>query len=230
MTVITDCTNRQAHCHTLPELRPLDAHADTIPRNLIKKYIELHEQPEARKQYRAETKYTGTLRNLFTFVRTYRPFPTTVKVHPFSSALTYLEPVYEIWDARITAALATLEADELEAARELKVTVEALRSQHPYDTVDAEERRMLAALRAGLLTGPSLQRAVQRWGTTAWEDLATFRERDASQPSGRQRNCATAKGDRWYSGASVEGENLLLDWPRDPSMTRNNKTPASARR
>ncbi len=68
MAVITDCTNRRAHRHTLPELRPLDAYADTIPRNLITKWIDLHEQPDARKQYRAATGYTGTLRHLFTFV------------------------------------------------------------------------------------------------------------------------------------------------------------------
>ncbi len=234
MTVITACTNRRAHRHTLHELRPLDAHADTIPRNLIDKYIELHEQPDARKQYRAATGYTGTLRHLFTFVRTYRPFPTAVKAHPLGRGLTYLEPVYEIWDAHIAAALATLEADELETARELDVTVDALQDQHWHATSDAKERaekrRTLAALRAGLLTGPSLQLAVRRWGTTAWEDLATFREPDAAQSTGRRRNLTGSTLYSRFPGPSVEMGNLALDWPRDPSTARNNKTPAGARR
>ncbi|MCS6583326.1 hypothetical protein [Curtobacterium citreum] len=234
MTVITDCTNRRAHRHTLPELRPLDAYADRVPRNIINKYIELHEQPDARKQYRAETKYTGTLRDLFTFVRTYRPFPTAVKINgPFTKALTYLEPVREIHEARDTAALAALEADEVAAAQLLNITVETLRGQHWHATSDAKERaekrRTLGALRAGLLTGSSLQLAVRRWGTTAWENLATFCEPDAPKPSRRPRNRTGARAYRWFPETGGKAESLLIGWPRDPALSGKNEINASAR-
>ncbi|KQO65210.1 hypothetical protein ASF23_03620 [Curtobacterium sp. Leaf261] len=198
------------------------------------KWIELHEQPDARKQYRAATGYNGTLRDPFTFVQTYRPFPTAVKAHPRARNLTYLEPVYEIWDAHVAAALATLEADELETARELDVPVNALQDQHWHATSNAKERaekrRTLAALRVGLLTGPALHLAVRRWGTTAWEDLAMFREPDAAQSTRRPRNLTGSTVHSRVLGPSVETGNLVLDWPRNPSTARNDKTPASARR
>lgn len=101
MTLITDCNNRRAHRHTLRELRPLDAYADRFPRNLITKWIDLHEQPDARKQYRAATNNTAAVGDLFAFVRSYRPIPIPVpRVASFHRHLALLEPMYEVFEAR----------------------------------------------------------------------------------------------------------------------------------
>ena len=141
MTVITACTNRRAHRHTLPELRPLDAHADMIPRNLINKYVELHEQPNARKQYRAATKNTAAVGDLFAFVRSYRPIPVPVpRFASFPVTMARFEPMYEIYEARMSAANFALEADELEVAQQLGITVEVLRDKHWHATSDARTR------------------------------------------------------------------------------------------
>ncbi len=165
MAVITDCTNRRAHRHTLPELRPLDAYADTIPRNLITKWIDLHEQPEARKQYRAATKNTAAVGDLFAFVRSYRPIPLPVpSAASFRATAARLEPMYEVYEARTAAANLALQADELEVSQQLGITLDALRYQHWHATSDerirAEKRRELAQLRAGLLTGGQLELAI----------------------------------------------------------------------
>jgi len=141
-----------------------------IPRNLINKYVELHEQPGARKQYRAASKNTVSLRDLFAFVRTYRPVPLPASA-PFPVALAHLEPMYEVYEARVAGANFALKADELAVTYQLGITVEALHDQHWHATSDertrAEKRRVLALLRAGLLAGGPLELAIRRWGSTA---------------------------------------------------------------
>ncbi|MFS0729986.1 hypothetical protein ABC270_07895 [Curtobacterium sp. 1P10AnD] len=231
MAVITDCTNRRAHRHTLPELRPLDAYADTIPRNLITKWIDLHEQPDARKQYRAATKNTAAVGDLFAFVRSYRPIPLPVpSAASFRATAARLAPMYEVYEARTAAANLVLEADELEVAHQLGMPVGALRDQHWHATIDAhtvaEKRQTLAGLRAGLLTGGSLELAIRRWGTTAWEDLATFREPDAPQHT-RPRNRNGAPYYRRFPRSGEENETLTIGWPLTPSTPDRSGSPAT---
>ncbi|TCK59265.1 hypothetical protein [Curtobacterium sp. PhB136] len=212
MTVITACTNRRAHRHTLPELRPLDAYADMIPRNLIDKYVELHEQPNARKQHRAATMSTVVLRDLWSFLHTYRAMP-------LPKFVASVEPISETYNARLAAADLMFLADEHMAAHQLGVTVDALRNQHWHTTNSpmdhAEKRGMLALLRAGLLNGFQLEHALRLCGSGGWEDLATFREPDSSQSAGRSRNRTAAYGYRWFPRRGVEGEDRTIGRPRD---------------
>ncbi|WP_144763960.1 hypothetical protein [Curtobacterium sp. 9128] len=192
MAVITDCTNRRAHRHTLRELRPLDAHADRVPRNLIDKYIELHEQPDARKQHQAAMMSTLNLRDLGTFLLTYRPMPT-----PPPKNTSNIEPILDMYNARAKAAAATLLADEHIAAHQLGITLDALRSQHWHTTNSprdhTEKRGALALLRAGLLGHEALHHALSICGVHGWDDLTTFREPDAPRRTSRRRdrNAAT---------------------------------------
>ncbi|TCK59264.1 hypothetical protein [Curtobacterium sp. PhB136] len=230
MTTITDCTNRRAHRHTLTELRSVYAHADTIPRNLIDKFVELHEQPDARKQYRTTTNTTVPLRDLFAFVRTYRPVPIAFRFPVTSENFDAFNAVYK---ARAAAAEAMLLADEVVTARQLNITVEALRDQHWHTTNNAmdrtEKRETLALLRAGLLTGHLLERAIRRWGSTAWEDLATFREPDAPQSARRPGNRSAAPDYRRFRVHDVENENFTLGWPRDPATAKKRTVSAPGR-
>lgn len=232
MAVITDCTNRRAHRHTLPELRPLDAYADTIPRNLITKWIDLHEQPDARKQYRAATKNTAAVGDLFAFVRSYRPIPVP-RAASFRVTMARLAPMFKVHEARTAAANLALEADELEVAQQLGITAAVLRDQHWHATSDArtqaEKRQTLAQLRAGLLTGGSLELAIGRWGTTAWEDLATFREPDAPERV-RPRNRHGVPDYRRFPGSGEENETLTIGWPLTPTTSDRPNLPATTTR
>jgi hypothetical protein len=174
--VITDCTNRRAHRRAHPELRHLDAYGDRVPRNLIDKYVELHEQPDAWKQHRAATMSSVVLRDLRTFLRAYRPMPMPTFVISVDSIL-------DMYKARAAAAEAMLLADEHIAACQLGITLGALRSRHwhtansPMDHV--EKQGALALLRADLLGGHALDSALGICGVDGWGDLATFCEPDA---------------------------------------------------
>jgi len=185
MTLITDCTNRRAHRHTLRELRPLDAYADSVPRNLINKYIELHEQPDARRRHRAATLSTPVLRDLRTFLRTYRPMP-------LPEFVTSVEPILDMYNARAAAAEAMLLADEHIAAHQLGITLDELRNQHWHTTNSptdhAEKRGTLALLRAGLLAREPLHHALSICGVHGWDDLTTFREPNAPRRTRGPRN------------------------------------------
>ncbi|MBF4628328.1 hypothetical protein [Curtobacterium flaccumfaciens] len=234
MTTISDCSNRRAHRHTLPELRRLDAYADTIPRNLITKWIDLHEQPDARKQYRAAAKNTAAVGDLFAFVRSYRPIPVPVpRAASFRATAARLEPMYEVYEARTAAANLALQADELEVTQQLGITLDALRYQHWHATsgahTQAEKRQTLARLRAGLLTGGSLELAIRRWGTTAWEDLATFREPDAPEHT-RPRNRNGAPYYRRFPRSGEENETLTIGWPLTPYTPDRPGSPATTTR
>ncbi|MGG7308847.1 hypothetical protein ACQXVK_16835 [Curtobacterium sp. AB451] len=234
MAVITDCTNRRAHRHTLPELRPLDLYADRFPQNLITKWVELHEQPDARKQYRAATQNTAFVRDPFAFVRSYRPVPIPVpRFASFDKHVALLEPMYEVYEARTAAANFALQADELEVAHQRGITVDALRDQHWHATRDArtraEKRQMLAQVRAGLLTGGSLELAIRRWGITSWEDLATFREPDAPKHT-RPRNRNGAPYHRRFPRSGEENETLTTGWPLTPSTPDRSGSPATTTR
>lgn len=144
-----------------------------------------------------------------------------------------LEPLFKVHEARTAAANFALEADELEVAQQLGITVGALRDQHWHATSDAgtraEKRQTLAQLRAGLLTGGSLELAIRRWGTTAWEDLATFREPDAPEPT-RPRNRNGAPDYRRFPRAGVESEVLTIGWPCTPAMSERSESPARTAR
>ncbi|MDK8172183.1 hypothetical protein QP735_06525 [Curtobacterium citreum] len=232
MAVITDCTNRRAHRHTLPELRPLDAYADTVPRNLITKWIDLHEQPDTRKQYRAATNNTAAVGNLVAFVRSYCPIPVP-EAASFRTAMARLESTIPVHEARTEAANIALRADELEVAQQLGITLDALRNQHWHATSEArsrvEKRRTLAQLRAGLLTGYPLELAIRRWGTTAWEDLATFREPDAPART-RRRDRNGAPYYRRFPRSGEENETLTIGWPLTPSTPDHPGSPTSTTR
>lgn len=80
----------------------------------------------------------------------------------------------------------------------------------------AEKRRDLAQLRAGLLTGGPLELAIRRWGTTAWEDLATFREPDAPARTRRRDRNGTADYRR-FPRSGEGNETLTIGWPLTPS-------------
>jgi hypothetical protein len=234
MAVITDCANRRAHRHTRRELRPLDVYADSFPQNLITKWVELHEQPDARKQYRAATQNTAFVRDLFAFVRSYRPVPIPVpRFASFDKHVALLEPMYEVYKARTAAATFALQADELEVAHQRGITVDALRDQHWHATRDArtraEKRQMLAQLQAGLLTDGPLELAIRRWGITSWEDLATFREPDAPKRA-RPRNRAEAPDYRRFLRTGAEDESLIIGWPHTPSAPEHSESPTTITR
>ncbi|MDY1006470.1 hypothetical protein [Curtobacterium sp. CFBP9011] len=200
MAVITDCTNRRAHRHTLHELGPIAAHADRVPRDLINKYIEFHEQPDARTRHRAATISTLVLRDLGTFLRTYQPMP----LPKFG---TSIEPILDIYNARAEAAETMLLADEHAAAYQLGITLNALRGQHWHTTNDStdhtEKRGALAMLRAGLLVREPLHHALSICGVHGWDDLATFPEPDAPHHPRRPRNRSAAT---FYQRLPNDGE------------------------
>lgn len=224
MAVITDCTNCRAHRHTLPELRPLDAYADRVPRNLVNRYIELHEQPDARARHRAATKSTLVLRDLGAFLRTYQPMP----LPKFG---TKIEPILDMYNARAEAAETMLLADECAAAYQLGITLNALRSQHWHTTGDAtdhtEKRAALAMLRAGLLVREPLHHALSICGVHGWGDLATFREPDAPHHPRRPRNRSDATFyQRRPNDGAVSGNPTSM--PRGPLSRNRPKLSADA--
>jgi hypothetical protein len=223
MAVITD---RRAHRHTLPDLRPPDAHADSVPRNLINKYIELHEQPDARRRHRAATLSTLVLRDLRTFLRTYQPMP----LPKFG---TSGEPILDMRNARADAAEATLLADEHIAAHQLGITLDALRSQHWHTTNNptdhAEKRGALALLRAGLLGREPLHHALSICGVHGWDDLTTFREPSAPRRTRGPRDRDPASKYQPLSKRGTQTETSTF-WPREPITQERSKLSAHSTR